>query len=62
MVSGSDDATIRIWEVLSGRELKVLKGFRGVATSVVFSADGTKVASGHRDDCIRLWPGDIPKC
>ena len=37
VVSGSDDTTVRVWDVASGREVQKLEGHSGVVTSVAFS-------------------------
>lgn len=54
LASGSDDRTIKLWEVETGRELKTLKGDFGVVSSVAFSADGKWLASGSLHT-IKLW-------
>jgi WD40 repeat protein len=40
--------------VATGNERATLKGHRGVVTSVAFSPDGKTLASGSRDDTIKL--------
>jgi predicted NACHT family NTPase len=56
LASGSDDHTIRLWDVANGRQLgPPLTGHTDFVTSVVFSPDGTMLASGSDDKTIRLW-------
>jgi len=55
LASGSDDKTIRLWDVSSGRLLRVLEGHTGSVESVAFSPDGRYLASGSGDGTIRLW-------
>jgi WD40 repeat protein len=52
--SGSDDRTIRIWEVPSGRQLLSLAG-GGEVTALAFSSDGKRLLSAGTDRLLRLW-------
>ena len=52
--SGSDDRTIRIWEVPAGRLLASLDNNSEVY-AVAFSSDGKFLLSGGRDRVLRLW-------
>jgi WD40 repeat protein/mono/diheme cytochrome c family protein len=53
--SGSDDRTIRIWEVPSGRLLATLEGSSGEVYAVAFSGDSKFLLSAGRDRVLRLW-------
>jgi len=46
---------VRIWEVKSGRELKVLKGHQTVVTRLAFSPDGARIATGDLGGVVKLW-------
>src|SRR5262245_57912302 len=46
VASASDDATVRLWDVASGKEKAVLKGHRYPVGCVAFSPDGKTLASG----------------
>jgi WD40 repeat protein len=46
LASGSDDNTIKLWEVATGREVRTLSGHGWDVTSVAFSPDGRLLASG----------------
>ena len=46
VASGSDDNTVKLWDVTSGECLQTLEGHSSDVWSVSFSPDGTKVASG----------------
>ena len=49
VASGSDDMTVKLWDVTSGECLQTLEGHSNYVNSVSFSPDGTKVASGSWD-------------
>jgi WD40 repeat protein len=56
LASGSDDNTIKLWEVASGREVRTLTGHTYYDVwSVAFSPDGRLLASGSSDLTIKLW-------
>jgi WD40 repeat protein len=51
--AGSYD--IQIWELASGRQLRTLAGHSCYATRVMYSPDGSMLASGSADGTILLW-------
>ena len=58
IASGSGDigpGEIKLWDALTGTELNTLTGHRGAVTSVSFSPDGTRLASGSSDHTIKMW-------
>ena len=57
LASGSDDVTIKLWDVSTGKAVRTLKGHRYncSVSSLSFSPDGKLLASGSRDDTIKLW-------
>ncbi|MDW8122985.1 MAG: hypothetical protein RMK62_11815, partial [Armatimonadota bacterium] len=55
IASGSDDNTVRLWEVATGRQVKRMEGHTDWVRSVSFSPDGTLIASGSLDGTIRIW-------
>jgi WD40 repeat protein len=55
LASGSNDDTIKLWDVASGSEVRTLTGHTDHVTSVAFSPDGRLLASGSNDDTIKLW-------
>lgn len=57
IVSGSDDETIRIWDIGTGLQICKLSTGHCV-DSVSFSPDGKKIVSGGWEDAIHIWDTD----
>jgi aspartate 1-decarboxylase len=55
LVSGSDDKTIKVWNLQSGKLLRTLAGHGGVVFSVAISPDGHTLVSGSGDKTIKVW-------
>ncbi|HXF05007.1 MAG TPA: right-handed parallel beta-helix repeat-containing protein, partial [Blastocatellia bacterium] len=55
LASGSDDQTIKLWDVGTGNLVRTLAGHTGWVNSVAFSPDGKLLASGSGDQTIKLW-------
>ncbi|KAF5308966.1 hypothetical protein D9758_018970 [Tetrapyrgos nigripes] len=56
IVSGSDDNTVRIWDVQTGHQYgESFAGHTRWVRSVAFSPDGRHVVSGSDDHTIRIW-------
>jgi WD40 repeat protein len=53
LATGSMDATVRLWDVASGRLKVTLTG--ALVSRVAFSPDGKTLATGHWDWAVRLW-------
>ncbi len=55
IVSGSEDNTIRVWSLLSLKQLQVISEHSQAVMSVVISEDSKVMMSGSRDKTARIW-------
>jgi WD40 repeat protein len=55
LASGSHDATVRLWDPASGRQLVNIRAHSYWVNHVRFSPDGSLLASACQDDTIGLW-------
>lgn len=54
VVGGATDNTVRIWDIQTGRELKVLRGHELPVGAVAFSTDGRSLTSVSGDS-VKVW-------
>jgi len=55
LASGSNDDTVKLWDVANGQLLHTLEGHTSNVTSVAFSPDGRTLASGSNDATVKMW-------
>ncbi|WP_338076304.1 WD40 repeat domain-containing serine/threonine-protein kinase [Chlorogloeopsis fritschii] len=55
LATGSDDNTIKLWDVNTGQVIRTLQGHSWSVLAVAFSADGKALISGSRDNTIKIW-------
>lgn len=55
VASASDDQTIRLWDVSSGRQVQAMHGHSGSVRALAFTQDGTRLASGGSDRKVLVW-------
>ncbi len=55
LATASEDRSVRIWDLASGRELRSLRAHPEAVNAVAWSRDDAVLASGGNDGVIRLW-------
>lgn len=62
LASASYDGTVRLWNAVTGRCVRVLTGHSDWVWSVAFSPDGRLLASGSSDATVKLWDVKTGRC
>jgi WD40 repeat protein len=55
LISGSQDQTIRVWNLATGELIHILKGHQDSVNAVVLSPNEQIIASASADKTIKLW-------
>jgi WD40 repeat protein len=62
IVSGSEDRTLKLWDVQIGGVIRTFCGHTSFVLSVSISPSHTTIASGSEDKTIRLWDIQTGEC
>ena len=55
VISGSSDTTVKIWDLLTGSEVRTLTGHKDAVNSLAVTPDSRYVISGSDDSTVRIW-------
>ena len=61
-LTGANDKTVRLWDMKTGRRLRVFEGHKHKVWSLAWSADQRRVLSGADDKTMRLWDVETGRC
>ena len=62
LVSGSNDKTVKLWDIQTGGVIRTFHGHTNWVQSVSISPDCTTIASGLKDKNIHLWNPQTGEC
>ena len=62
LVSSSEDETIKVWDINTGKCLKTLYGYTDWQLTIAFHPNGETLASGDNNTTVRLWNIKTGKC
>jgi WD40 repeat protein/tetratricopeptide (TPR) repeat protein len=55
LASGDEDQTIKIWDAVTGQEVRTLGGHASAVLGLVYSPDGRRLASASQDHTVKIW-------
>ncbi|TMQ19635.1 MAG: DUF4365 domain-containing protein, partial [Deltaproteobacteria bacterium] len=62
LLTASYDNTVRLWDVATGRCLRVLEGHTEAVRAIAWSPDQRQLLSGGNDTTVRVWDVDSGRC
>ena len=61
VVSASEDHTLKLWDVETGKEIRSFSGHTAPVRSCAATPDGRRVVSASRDNTLKLWDVETGK-
>ena len=61
VLSGSDDGTLRLWDIRTGAELRCFEGSAKPVCSAAFLRDARRLVSGSGDGTVHVWDAETGK-
>ena len=55
VISGSEDGTLRVWDLATGQQIATLQGHAGWVHACAVTPDGRRVVSGSSDRTLKVW-------
>jgi WD40 repeat protein len=55
LLTGSEDGTLKLWDLATTRLVRTFSGHKGEVTVVALSPEGGRALSGSKDKTIKLW-------
>jgi serine/threonine protein kinase len=55
IASGSDDNTVKLWQLNDGQEIRTFNGHSDWVYSVAISPNGETLVSGSKDNTVKVW-------
>jgi len=62
VVSGSDDKTLKVWDLETGRCRATFEGHTNSVFGVAITSDGKTVVSGSDDKTLKVWDLETGRC
>ncbi len=59
LASGSDDQTLKLWDLVEHREALTLQPEFGAVTSVAFSRDGRHLVASGQNRTVKVWEAPV---
>jgi hypothetical protein len=55
LLASSDNYVVRVWEVATGKEVRVFRGHQNEIENLAFSGNGRRLASSSHDSTVLVW-------